>query len=304
MNRRKANRMSAKLPSVPGERTFRLLESSDPVVESLLSDATLLGIWDFLRRSPRALSLKELSERVQTDPSAVQRKLELLLAHGLIEAQPARGRRRSITYRVLAEGVTIRFRMPADLERMVRQRQSQTEHALRIMGPSPTMPQSRADLDRHAHFARVMHLSESELAELQRRLDGVAEWIEMLEERGALRGEFPCLCNYGVAFRLEPLAKPSLPQARVRFMQTNGNTTASSPAMDAASGRKRLSSRERQVALALARGSTRSEVAAELGIAQSTVATLTKRIYTKLRVHRRAELVSRLREAFGNGTSR
>lgn len=304
MNGRKGKPTSAKLPPMIGDRSFRVLESSDPVVESLLADATLLGIWDFLRRSARPLSLRELSERVHLDPSIVHRKLEVLLAHALIEAQPARGRRRSITYRVLADGLTVRFRLPEDLGRMLRQRHAQSEHALRLMGPVPTKPQSRSDQDRHAHFASVVHLTEPELAELRRRLDGVMEFIDMLGERHALRGQMPNLCNYGVALRLEPLTTPSLPQARVRFVPTNGNGATATLASRSVAGTKPLSSRELQVALALARGSTRAEVAAELGIAESTAATLTKRIYAKLHVHRRAELVSRLREAIGNGTSR
>lgn len=304
MKARKGKRTSARLSPVIGDRTFRVLDSSDPVVESLLGDATLLGIWDFLRRSAHALSLRELCERTHLDPSGVQRKLEVLLAHGLIEAQPARGRRRSITYRALVEGLTIRFRLPDDLSRMQRQRQSRSDHALGIMGPTPALPRSRSDLDRHAHFAGVVHLTDPELAELRRRLDGVVEFVEMIGERRALRGEMPSLCNYGLAIRLEPLQKPSLPQGRVRFVPTNGNGGSAAAANGASTGRKRLSGREREVALSLARGSTRAEVAAELGIAQSTVATLTKRIYAKLRVHRRAELVSRVREEFGNGTRR
>ena len=54
------------------------------------------------------------------------------------------------------------------------------------------------------------------------------------------------------------------------------------------------------MALALVRGLTREEVARELSVSVHTVATLTKRIYRKLGIGRRAQLAERLRvEAAG-----
>ena len=61
-----------------------------------------------------------------------------------------------------------------------------------------------------------------------------------------------------------------------------------------------LSDREYQVALALARGLNQREVAAELGVKPGTIVTLTKRLYRKLGITRRAELATRLREAYGS----
>ena len=302
MKRSKPTRDCARLPTV---RRFRTLELSDPEVnvEALLSDAMLLGIWEFLRRYARPLSLSEIAERSRLDPSLVQRKLDLLLAYALIETQPARGKRRSTCYRSLFDGLAVRFRMPDHLQAVLRHQKTLRGHATHPMKAAVPPPESGSgsDLQRHADFAGLVHLTEPELIELRRRLAGVAEFLGMLGERSAARGETPSLCEYGVTLRLQPLAKPSLPQPSVRFLPTNGVPTMTE---DAETGRKPLSSRERQVAFALARGLTRAEVATELGIAQSTAATLTKRIYVKLRVHRRAELVSRLREEFGNGVSR
>lgn len=300
MKRSKPTRDCARLPTV---RRFRTLELSDPEVnvEALLSDAMLLGIWEFLRRSARPLSLAEIAERSRLDPSLVQRKLDLLLAYAMIEMQPARGKRRSTCYRSLFDGLAVRFRMPDHLQAVLRHQKKLRGHATHPMKAAVPPPESRSDLQRHADFAGLVHLTEPELIELRRRLDGVAEFVGMLGERSAAHGETPSLCEYGVTLRLQPLARPSLPQPSVRFLPTNGVPTTTE---HADTGRKPLSSRERQVAFALARGLTRAEVATELGIAQSTAATLTKRIYVKLRVHRRAELVSRLREEFGNGVSR
>ena len=68
------------------------------------------------------------------------------------------------------------------------------------------------------------------------------------------------------------------------------------PASAHPSGNGHLSPRERETALGLARGLTIAEVAKELGLARSTVATLAKRVYRKLGAHRRAEMMTRLSE--------
>ena len=47
-------------------------------------------------------------------------------------------------------------------------------------------------------------------------------------------------------------------------------------------------------AIALAHGSSRPEIARRLGLSPHTVATISKRIYAKLGVRRRAELANRL----------
>jgi DNA-binding CsgD family transcriptional regulator len=60
-----------------------------------------------------------------------------------------------------------------------------------------------------------------------------------------------------------------------------------------------LSGRETQVALALSRGKAVSDIARELRIAPSTVSGHLQRIYLKLGVHSRAELIERLRRQPG-----
>lgn len=56
-----------------------------------------------------------------------------------------------------------------------------------------------------------------------------------------------------------------------------------------------LSGREREVLLALGRGFTVKEVAAQLGLARGTVAALTARAYRKFGVHDRASALRRYR---------
>jgi len=56
-----------------------------------------------------------------------------------------------------------------------------------------------------------------------------------------------------------------------------------------------LSSREQQIALLIAEGLTDKEIAEKLNISVGTVATHNKRIFKKLDVHSRIELVNKVR---------
>ena len=58
----------------------------------------------------------------------------------------------------------------------------------------------------------------------------------------------------------------------------------------------RLSPREREIALMVARGYADKMIAAELGISRWTVSTHLRRVYVKLAVHSRAAMVAKLAE--------
>ena len=81
----------------------------------------------------------------------------------------------------------------------------------------------------------------------------------------------------------------------MRFVLEGADPDPATPVSERPANGK-LSARERQVATALARGLTIEEVAKEMGLARSTVSTMTKRLYRKLGVRRRAEMVTRLTE--------
>jgi DNA-binding CsgD family transcriptional regulator len=55
-----------------------------------------------------------------------------------------------------------------------------------------------------------------------------------------------------------------------------------------------LSEREIEIAQLLVKGSTKREVASQCGISQHTVAELTRRVYRKLGINRRAQLAMAL----------
>ena len=109
-------------------------------------------------------------------------------------------------------------------------------------------------------------------------------------------------CNHYACFRIQPLVELQMPQPEIVIRPRN----QASP--DASTGGKtlwkRLSPREREIALALASGSTQPEIARRIGVSPHTVATFAKRIHAKLGIRRRAELVNVLRGVdIGDGTS-
>jgi DNA-binding NarL/FixJ family response regulator len=61
---------------------------------------------------------------------------------------------------------------------------------------------------------------------------------------------------------------------------------------------QRLTSREIQIAMLVARGLTNTEIGTELWITQNSVKQALKRMFRKLEVSARTEMVARLRDLF------
>lgn len=269
--------------------------ATNPMVSAITEDPVLLGIWGYLRLAPRPLTLPEISTGTNTDAAVAQRKIDLLASYGVAESLPATTRRRGISYRVRYEGLRIRCRAAGDHETMRRIAAVMQQHARSLLPADWMSPGPMESRGWHADFTGIFNLTAAEVNELRRRLNSVVEFTSMLGAKYASRGSMPELCNYIMNFRVEPLTTPQLPLAPIRLVLESADKDSGSPAVTAPAGGN-LSARERETALALARGLTIAEVADELGLARSTVATLTKRVYRKLGIRRRAELVSRMAE--------
>lgn len=266
------------------------------MVTALIEDPLLLGLWGFLRLAPRPMMLAEISRTTHVDAAIAQRKLDVLGIYELVEAIPAATRRPGISYRARYLGLRIRSRHEGDHALLHRIADTIQRHSRDLL-PSDWPPSAAAAAagTPHARFSGVFNLTPPEAEELRRRLNTVAEYADLLSQKYAKRGTIPELCNYGVQFRVEPLPAPALPPAPVRIVLGGTDASESPPAPERPAG-GRLSARERETALALARGLTMAQVAQELRLARSTVSTLTKRVYRKLGAHRRAEMVTRLNE--------
>ena len=223
----------------------------------------------------------------------------MLIAHELIESLPIKGRRRATTYRSICDGLMIECDLPDDLPMVHRIRERYTEAVRSAMTTHPMHPGPDPSNTWRAGFDSLFHLTAAEHSELRRRLQSLIDYIDLLGERRPGNDETPALSNYGISLRVDPLPNPTLPLPRLRFVDARASQARKVAATKGRERRSTLSSRERDVALGLVRGLTRPQVAKELGISVATVATLTKRLHTKLGVHRRAELVARMREIAG-----
>ena len=253
-----------------------------------------MGIWEYLRRLGKPVSAAELAELVPIPLPAIQAKLDAIVSAGLAEALPASARRRSIAYRSIVDALVVECDWAQDGETMRRVAENMRRHIAEAQGESALTAAQPAPGEWRAFFGCTMHLSPDELAELRRRFNAVVEYTELLAARYTSPAkEPPPLSNYAATFRVGPVAKPCLPHPRIVFVKKGSADAHARHEIMTGPGPK-LSRREWDVALALTRGLTQAEAGAELGISPLTAVTLTKRIYKKLGVRRRAELVSRL----------
>lgn len=271
------------------------VEASDPLVGAVTADPALLRLLGYLRLATRPMTVADICSATHLELAAIQRKLDVLEGRGLVEMLPATTRRPSISYRARYAGLKIRCGREEDREIMRTVAGAMQRHATGLLQDEPIPPPPTDAASHHPAFAGVLHLTPPELEELQRRLSNLVEFTEMLGTKYAKRGADPELCNYLISFRIAPLPEPALPFAPVRLVIDGDEAPAPERAAERPA-KGQLSARERQAAMALVRGLTIDEVAREMGLARSTVSTMTKRVYRKLGVRRRAEMVTRLRE--------
>ena len=280
------------------------LNLTDPRVSELMSDVVTIGAWEYLRRLGKPAPAEALAAATQLDLPSVHRALDRLVALGVARQLPASGRRKSPSYEVTVDALRVSCDFRRDRALLERSAHALTDHALSLMPPDPFSESPAPKGHWRGYFITLAHLTLDEVAELRRRLTAVVEFTDMLARKrdaGQQAGD-PPLCNYGFTFRVEPLVRPALPLATIRFVAERDKAWGKDPPPVAEQPKSPLSDREYQVALALARGLNQREVAEQLGVKPSTVLTLTKRLYRKLRITRRAELVTRLQEVYGKGS--
>lgn len=278
------------------------LDLTDPRVSELMSDTATLGAWEYLRRLGKPTAADTLASATQLELPKVYRALDLLIALGVARLLPASGKRKAPAYEVTVDALRVRCDFRRDRALLQASSRALTDHALTLMPPDPFAESPAPKGHWRGYFITLAHLTLDEVAELRRRLTAVVEFTDMLSRKrdaGQQAGE-PPLCNYGFMFRVEPLVRPALPLATVRFVAERDKAWGKDQPPVAEKPKSPLSDREYEVALALARGLNQREVAEQLGVKPGTVLTLTKRLYRKLQISRRAELVTRLREVYGN----
>lgn len=253
------------------------LHLEDDGVLELLRDFEALRMWEVIRSARSVVTVAEICHAMGTDQRLVQRQLDLLARHGLVDSVRARVPRKSVGYRVATERIVVTFDD---------RRQDSVQRAM-VSGDSVRREFDRC-VDRYSDPAfhpasgvrfrqhSIQHFTKEDFAELRRRMLAVIEFLGSPRPRPpqphrarTSRVPPPEFCNQAISIRLDPLVGNLLPL----------------PA---------LAPREREVALALAEGLSRAHVAERMRLSVHTVSTLARRVYRKLPVSSQAALAARL----------
>ena len=265
------------------------------VVEFLL-DRHAMALWELLRRAGVPITIAQLSRQSGSSQAIVQQAMDALVAFRLGKRMPAAGRRKTTTYRATCERIVVRGDLadPKDAPHFKRYYERFSAFNEGVLGRDGFVDRAAQPGALIQYYAAPLQLSDTEAVELRRRMQEVFGFLKMVQDKHVgPRARPSTACNHYACFRVQPLVELQMPQPEIVIRPRN----QASP--DASTGGKtlwkRLSPREREIALALASGSTQPEIARRIGVSPHTVATFAKRIHAKLGIRRRAELVNVLR---------
>lgn len=265
------------------------------VVEFLL-DRHAMALWELLRRAGVPITIAQLSRQSGSSQAIVQEAMDALVAFRLAKRMPAAGRRKTTTYRATCERIVVRGDLadPQDAPLFKRYYERFSAFNEGVLGRDGFVDRAAQPGALIQYYAAPLQLSDTEAVELRRRMQEVFGFLKMLQDKHVgPRARPSTACNHYACFRVQPLVELQMPQPEIVIRprnQTSPDTSTGGKTLW-----KRLSPREREIALALASGSTQPEIARRIGVSPHTVATFAKRIHAKLGIRRRAELVNVLR---------
>lgn len=265
----------------------------------MLADPFHRTIWELLRRLNRAATPEELASLTGAPEETTKATVGRLQALGLVQPAFERGTRKKRAFRITRDRLMVVYDR-ADEEQMraaAEIRARVAEHGRGVLETARVQASLHEEPPIEVH--RSVHLRHEEYVELRRRIQAVSDFVDALES--ASRGR-PHVCNYHLAIEVRPLRSLVLPTATLHLVDTVAHRhPPKAPGTEGGhrpgpSGRGRvLSEREREIGELLAAGRSCPEIAENLGVSVNTVRTITKRLYAKVGVRRRAELVNFLR---------
>lgn len=260
----------------------------------LLCNAAAMALWEVLRRHERPAVRADLSAACGRGEAEVQRDLDLLVQHGLVERVPASRHLRAGGWRVTCPKITVLFE-PKDaashalLSRLVDEFTDRSVQVIRRVNRGESQLVQR----RIKRAFSWLHVSDEEFEEVRmllRSFDALVKRIESRQQRDpSAPGERP---NLHLALCVTPLGPDALPTPPLSV--TTRADLERDHKVDAAQNMDRLSPREREVIMLLLRGLTEKEAASQLSLSPGTVRTHVVHAYEKLGVKRRSELSARV----------
>lgn len=276
---------------IPG--IFAIAESG---VRDLLDDHASLAVWEQLRVARRALDLRSVATRCAVEPADAIRALDRLTSAGLAE-RVTTTHRGGVRWKPSCDRIVIAFDPD---ERAEAEALSARLEAARVSRASDVVSRFRVRTPERARSCRcriaaTVRLEPEDLAEFARRIQSVEDFLSLVSKR-ASKGmrSAPAYSNHAVHMSVDPISGPVLPQPEIEILP-RADAERRSTELRRNAGIRGLSCREHDVATALSHGLTRPQVAQALGISANTVGTLSTRIYRKLGVSTRLQLVHAMR---------
>ena len=267
------------------------LDLSTPDVVEFISDFDALIVLEALRRAHAIASPRQLEGTTGLSAGVIETQLARLASFGLVRRTRGTRGRVSTGYSTSQDPLVLTFD-PADPQSALRTatvRLALLSHAARIAAARSV---ARTTVG-------VLPMDAKQYASLMRSHDRVDESLAAAKHvvgsgngngNGNGNGRAP---RYRVQMSVEPVASGTVALPTVMLMQrAEAGRMAERQERPAL---RDLSTREREVAEALGAGSTKREIAEKLGVKFSTINTLVTRIYRKLAVTRRAQLVNIIR---------
>lgn len=278
---------------MPRPPTITLPLSNQAVVRAIREPLTR-SVLEIVRRFPRAATPSEIEKVSGIEFRVLRAELDLLEDAGLIGRRAAEGDRREPAFFAVSDAVVISFdpAEPAQVALLEELDRVMVDHARsKIEEARSARPIGSRGLRFRGYVP--MKLTAEELAELKSIMHRMHRFFEKVSSRQKVDDGLESQeCNYHALFDFAPAAPGSLPLAPISFVAHH-----EAPVIESLVRERRidqLSPREKDVAVALAQGSSRPEIAEKFGISINTVASIGKRVYAKLGVSRRAELAAKL----------
>lgn len=270
------------------------LELNNPAMLRVLLDTPTMQRWEILRRAQRPFSAAELAAASKSTLEETQNSLDWLSEAQLVLARPASTRRRHVTYRAAMERLFLHWdrNNPADIAAWRAVEDFTRAHSRRVVDETARRPGAEIFAPKNYGGSISVMLSDEDAAKVREAFRSAYAVLAEADQRARGRADSSAVHPYHVAFDLKRLWEPQPPMAEFFVIETTSLEKDRKVLLSAAS--RVLSPRELQIAKLLGAGRSRPAIAAELGLAPNTVASLSKIIYRKLGVRSRAELAARM----------
>jgi DNA-binding CsgD family transcriptional regulator len=258
-------------------------------------DPVALSVWEAARRSSRPATAAALASAVGQTLAAVQSSIDRLEGAGLVSRIPARRMHRATRYVATRERLVLTLpleaqpsqsRLAADWERW------RDTHREPIVANDASEPPESTGSMRY-WFCGMADLAEGDAIEVARRIRALVDFLHLVADRRRAQedsGNGSPRKPHAISVRLDPVA-PDAPPFPVIESVAGSVDGWNRHVLRPVGTNAKLSASERRVADAMVQGMSRPDIARTLGVSINTVGTLARRMFRKLGVRSRAELV-------------